>query len=194
MNKQIFVAITIVCVTMLALTAFADELDVQRSSDGTFSFKIGTVVLNEGSSLEREAVILNDPTCPIQINSASISLSYSREDRNFLYKGTSQIESLKSVQALELRHVLFDVFGQHLKNLSNFKVQDFEAGNSELSGEWRVYPEGDIGKFLSSVTFIVRVRLEDGTQWVADFEKLGTSLSSLELERKIEEKEACASS
>ena len=42
---------------------------------------------------------------------------------------------------------------------------------------------------LPNVTYISRVRYEDGTQWVADWEEIARELSKLQLEKLADAKE-----
>ncbi len=160
------------------------EYEIVRNNDGPFAFSISGVKLNEGSTLLRESILFNDPSCPVQLVSHSTGFSY--KDRGFRYTGTTALEVTAPASAVEVRTSLFDVFGQHMSNLSNSEPRDFAAGTIELNGEWRA-SDNDVSELLTSVTYIARVRLADGRQWIWSRDNLGIALKSLDLENAIDD-------
>ncbi len=95
----------------------------------------------------------------------STALDFDYEDRRFRYNLTSEINITSPVRAIEVRHVLFDLFGEHMKNLKNLEAKDLAAGGHSLSGQWNVLRENDLSEHLTTVTFISKVRLADGSVW-----------------------------
>ncbi len=156
--------------------------DIVRMSDGPFSFTISGIVVNEGSSLTRESILFNDPTCPIQLTKHSHSIKY--KDRSFRFVGNTEFQVAKNAKAIQIRTILYDVFGQHMQNLTNSEPRDFATGLTTVSGEW-LASENDIGELLTTVTYVARVRLADGTQWVFNTDNLQLALPTLNLENKI---------
>jgi len=75
-----------------------------------------------------------------------------------------------------------------MQNLANTEPKDFSVGEITVDGEWRA-SEHEITEFLTSVTYVARVRFEDGTQWVFNSDNLQMALSTLHLEKKIGEDE-----
>jgi hypothetical protein len=100
-------------------------------------------------------------------------------------RSTVGITISQTVMAMEVRHILFDVFGQHLGNLANKEAQDFGAGTATLDGTWKLYDD-NAARLLTTVTYVARVRLADGTQWVVNRDNLTAALETLHLEKKIE--------
>ncbi len=164
--------------------AFSAGYDIKRSDDGPFSFSISGIKLNEGSTLKRESILFNDKTCPVKILSHSTSILY--KDRGFRFSGKTKINVKKKIKAINIRTILFDIFGQHISNLSNTEAKDFSVGEASVNGAWRA-SENDIIELLTSVTYVSRVRYEDGTQWISNKDNLQLALSSLHLEKKIGE-------
>lgn len=159
---------------------------IERKPDGPFEFSISGVKINEGSSLKRESILFNDPAAPVQITSHATSIKY--EDRGFRFEGKTGVEVNQPIVAVQVRTILFDVFGQHMKNLGNTEPKDFAPGNGKLEGEWRAY-ENDITELLTTVTYVARVRLADGTQWIYNDKNLVLALASLNLEQEVGEQD-----
>jgi hypothetical protein len=179
MRKLILMA-----VLFFTTSANASGYKIDRDVDGPFAFTISGVKINEGSTLTRESILFNDPASPILINSHSTKVVY--KDRGFRFSGTTEIQLKSEVVAVQVRTILYDVFGQHMKNLANTQPKDLSPGSSTISGEWRAL-DNDITELLTTVTYVARVRLADGTQWVFDAKNLQLALSSLKLEQKIGE-------
>ena len=110
-----------------------------------------------------------------------------REDRSFRFNATTELKFKDEASALEIRHVLYDVFNQHMRNLSHLEAEDLSESTT-IKGIWRA-SDSDIREFLTTVSFVARVRLADGSQWVFDRESLSLALLSLDLERLTEDEE-----
>jgi hypothetical protein len=166
--------------------AFAADYDIKRMDDGQFAFSISGIKINEGSSLKRESILFNDKASPVTLASHNMSIVY--KDRGFQFKAITKLNVKKNIKALQVRTILYDVFGRHMKNLSNTETKDISAGEMSINGVWRAY-DNDASEFLTSVTYVARVRFENGTQWVFNKDNLHLALSSLKLEKKIGEDE-----
>ncbi len=160
-----------------------DEEDLQNQSY-EISTEADGPVISRGSSLIRESILFNAPSSPVQIISHSIGEKY--EDRRFVWEAETTINVDETIQAIQLRLMQYDVFGQHMQNLGNTEIRDLDSGKATFEGKWRAR-ETDVAHFLTSVTYVARVRFEDGTQWVYDEGKLVEALQKLDLEQKIEE-------
>ncbi|UTF58767.1 hypothetical protein [Gilvimarinus sp. DA14] len=169
---------------VFAVSTRAQSYEIERMEDGPFSFSISGVTVNEGSALIRESILFNDPTSPVELNSHSTEIVY--KDRSFRFSGTTELNVKRSIVAIQVRTILYDVFGQHMKNLANTEPKDFGEGVTRVNGEWRAF-ENDVSEMLTTVTYVARVRLSDGTQWVYDADNLQLALSTLDLEQKIGE-------
>ena len=82
---------------------------------------------------------------------------------------------------------LFDVFGDHMHNLSNTAAIDLVPGTQMLDGVWNMFQENDLSEHLTTVTYVARARLEDGSVWNADMLAISAALESLNLDREIDD-------
>jgi hypothetical protein len=180
--KVLRVLATLIAISAPALSA---PYEVKREVEGPFTFKLFGVDLNKGSSLQRESVLFNDPSCPVLVVKNAMTFDYA--DRQLRISSATELVLSQAVTALELRHILFDVFGQHMRNLSNTEAKDFSLGPSSLKGTWNLFDDNATSELLTTVTYISRVRLPDGTQWVFNSDNLTAALGTLHLEKKIED-------
>lgn len=171
---------------LVSLPALASDYDIIRMDDGPFSFEISGITINEGSSLMRESILFNDSSCPVQLSKHELSIKF--KDRDFHFAGRTTFSVSVPSTAVEIRTALFDVFGQHMHNFSNSEPRDMAPGNIAITGEWRTRGN-DVSELLTTVTYVARLRLADGTQWVFNRDNLQMALSSLDLENKIEDDE-----
>lgn len=171
-------------ILFFSISANAQVYEIERIPDGQFSFSISGIKVNEGSSLTRESILFNDPSSPVDLKTHSTEITF--KDRGFRFSGRTELNVQQPIVAIQVRTILYDVFGRHMKNLANTEPKDFSPGAASISGEWRA-TEHDITGMLTTVTYVARVRLADGTQWVFDAANLQLALSGLNLEQKIGE-------
>ncbi len=143
--------------------------------------------MNEGSTMQRESILLNIPSSPVAIRDSALKFDF--KDRRFRYNMATELVASSGVSAVEVRHLLFDVFGQHMKNLQNLEVTDLAAGSHKIDGTWNILRENDVNQHLTTVTYVSNARLQDGRIWKADFDQVRSVLGTLDLERIVEEEE-----
>lgn len=176
----------LIAAVMTASFSVSANYKINRSNDGGFMFELSGIKINEGSSLQRETIILNHPASGVELTSSNLKFSY--KDRSFYHQGKTTLKLSKNVTAIQVRHALYDVFGKHVNNLSNTEAKDMAAGEHTLDASWRA-PESHVSEVLTNVTYIARVRYEDGTQWVIDWEEISRELGKLQLEKLADAKE-----
>ncbi|MFY9821036.1 MAG: hypothetical protein WAM82_06625 [Thermoanaerobaculia bacterium] len=182
--KGVYLVLALALV-LASMPTLAATYEVKREQEGPFSFKIMGIEFNKGSSLRRESVLFNDPSCPVQLVKNAMAFNYA--DRRFTIGSTTNLTFGQPVMALEVRHILFDVLGRHMRNLANLEARDFAAEPASLSGTWNVFNDNDISELLTTVTYVSRARLADGTQWVFNSDNLTLALGTLHLEKKIDD-------
>jgi hypothetical protein len=167
----------------LAGPAAAGDYAVSRAADAPFAFpSIFGGTFNKGSSLVREAIVLNDPDSPVQIS--RVATRFELMKSNFALVAATDFTARAPVAAVSIRHVAFDVFGRHMENLAATDVTDRGAGAHSREARWNAL--GDlIPEMLTTVTYVARVRLADGTQWSADEGRLLAALGPLKLEPRL---------
>jgi hypothetical protein len=132
------------------------------------------------SSLRKQTVIANDPQCVVQLKSQHNRL-VSQSGLKHYTQTTMHVSA--PVAAIRLNVVVFDVFGVYRRTLvvdifEDFdgKTQPYTSDNKGFEVEW-----SSLWNDLTVLTYVKRVRLADGTQWVADVDSLSKTLTKAKL-------------
>jgi hypothetical protein len=162
-------------------------LDVTEIDGGNIANAEYGTVLHKNTSLHRKWYVLNDRTCPVQLSGAGvIPVSTSA----FLLKGDATTSA--AISAIEVVAVLFDLWGDHLMNIHMLKVTDLGANAtfplSDPDSKW-LADEHAIKEYLTSATYVRRVRLTDGTIWLADMAAVLHQITDAHLRASKEELE-----
>lgn len=140
----------------------ATAFSVSRADAGPARTELGYgIVVNKESSLHRQALTVHDTHIPGQIlGDAIVRTVYA--DREYDYKTSFNITATDALSAVEVRVILFDVFGARMKVLSATEVVDVRAGGSKtLEATWRAW-ENEVSEYLASLAFVARVRTQSG--------------------------------
>ncbi len=124
------------------------------------------IKVNRGSSLRRTWVVLNDPRSPVQLKGVGVLTRY-KSNGGYSYIPTGSLSAREAISAIEVRFLLFDVFGEHIKTLSGDEVTEILANKPfkvEEIGSWRAW-ESDVSALLTVVAFVGHVRTKTGTIW-----------------------------
>ncbi len=165
------------------------KLDVSSLDGGTVSTTLGYgITVNKGSSLHRQWFVINDPSWPISLAAAGINTTYSKE---FSFAPTGNITAKEAISAFEVRFMIFDVWGNHMKTLSGTELRDIAAGSPfqlASTGSWRAW-ENDVSHYLTSVGFVAHVRTSAGKAWSADTKAVFHEVEAVKLKLTQEQLE-----
>jgi hypothetical protein len=170
-------------VLVLPLHVNAQTITASVSDGGSVVTDLGyNIKVNKGSTLRRLWVVLNDGSCPVQLDGAGINTAYA--EREYRYSPTGRAKTSVAISALEVRYLLYDVFGRHMKTLSGTQVTDF-AARSEVAlsemGTWRAW-ENEVSELLTIVAFVAQVRTGDGKIWRYNDKAVGAELDRIQLQ------------
>jgi len=171
-------------VSALALpSTLLGQVSSSTSDGGSVVTDLGyNIRVNDGASLKRTWVILNDDAAPAKLNNVGIATSYN--DRSYTFSARGELGALEALSAVEIRVLLFDVFGNHMKTLSSTKVTDLALGDEILGenlGRWRGF-ENEVSEFLTSVSFIAHAHTMEGRVWRYDSEAIEQRLNEIQLQ------------
>lgn len=180
MQTRLYSALTALLLFLGNATAQAQGIQVTNLDGG--SVTIGIIDLNKGSSLRRWWVVLNDPSCPIQLENAGIETTYNERFHNCEFRATGSAKASKAVRAFEVRFVLYDVFGDYMTTLAATEVTDLASGAtySFRDVSWNA-PMSHASQLLKVVAFVARVRTEDSTIWRFDAKVISDELARIRL-------------
>lgn len=146
------------------------------------------IKLNERSSLHRKAYVINDSLAPLTLSDFTLSIGY--KDRSYVVRTAGTASVNDNVSALEIRILLFDVFGEHLKTLSATSIADRRTGTSILTGneDWSWFLSStEAQDAMTSVAFVARARQASGGIWNFDEAAIIGELKKLSIARSAEE-------
>lgn len=149
---------------------------------GTVVTELGYgVKVNKNSSLRRTFITFNDPACPVQLNLSGIKTVYG--DRSYSYKPVGTLTATEPISAIDVRFLLYDVFGDHIKTLGGTHLSDISPNNAfQLSevGSWRAW-ENEVSELLTVVSFVAQVRTQSGKLWRYNDKVIGEELNRVRL-------------
>lgn len=148
----------------------------------------GSVVdINEGSSLHYSWITLNDADAPIQIEDTGIVVTRILE--TFFSKGF--LVSSVPITAFEIRFVLYDIFGSHMKTLSATEVIDVATGEKFdfPNWGWGIYGN-EAHEIFTVAAFVAQVRTADGEVWRYDEDAIAEELVKIQIQTTTEDLES----
>ena len=168
--------ISIVTLTLLAALSNPTLAEnVTKVPGGSVKTDLGyDIVLNKESSLTREWITVHDNKIPADISGTAGVKTIYEAGRNYSsgnYRYTSEftITPTEALAAIEVRFLTFDIWGDHVRNLSITKIMDIPAGEAkQIGGKWNVYSENEVSEFYASIAYIAQVRTASGQVLKAD--------------------------
>lgn len=165
-------------------------LRVKELGGGSIVTDLGyRIQVNQGSSLQRRWFVINDPSCPVQLSGAGIRTAYrsSSIGGDYKYMATGLATTGEMITAFQVRYLLFDIWGEHTRTLSDTEVSDLKAQIAlKDTGSWSTW-ENEVSEFFTVVSFVSLVRRPDGTVWQYDPSSLLQHVEGIKV--KLTEKE-----
>ena len=146
----------------------------------------GNFHVNNDSTLRAKVFLLNDQFAGLVFTTSNFTFGY--EDRKNSISGVITGEVSKEIVALNYQVAVFDVYGDHIINLTAGDLKDYATGVFSDTAKWAVYDDDVLGA-LTFLVFVSKVRFRDGTVWRYDEKNLAAQLNKLRLtELKKDEK------
>ena len=171
-----------IMVILSTVIVYSQKIKVTDYDGGSVVTELGYgIKVNAQSTLMRSWVVFNDSGCPIQLGRSGIKTIYGDREYNFIPEGS--ISSNEKVAALDIRFLLYDIFGDHIKTIICTYVADIQTGVTiELKniGGWRAL-ENEISGLLTVVCFVAQVRTSTGIVWKFNTKLIDAELSKIKL-------------
>lgn len=126
-------------------------------------------IRNEESKLFREWIILDDPRMPLgfdveQTQGLNTGRYFNGHSHDILFRNrTYLVVRTEAICAFEVRHLTFDVWGNHFRTLTATEIADHAVASTiQLDHKWNLYSENEAWEFYASITYIARVRTAAG--------------------------------
>ena len=141
----------------LGQTASSETIKLEGSP---LAFDIGYgIIVNEGSTLQREALIVQDTRIPARI--VGFEVKTVLDERNWKYQIEYSVELDAAVSAIELRFIPFDIWGDKGTPLSATTILDINEGPWSNDGTWRL-SETDAVQHYAMIGYVAQVKTASG--------------------------------
>lgn len=174
--------ISIVFICLLFCSLSHAQITTSKVNGGSIVTKLSSnIKVNDGSTLTREWIVINDEKCPIQLKDVGINSIYISGD-GYKFKATGNLNTVEPITAYEIHHVLYDVFGGHLTSLNNIDIKDLNGliDLSQSLGGWDP-SENEVSEYLSCVSYVAAVRTSAGVIWRFKPELIKLELSKIQI-------------
>jgi hypothetical protein len=145
----------------------SDAQNITKKNGPGMYTAIGDYVFNTNSSLKRQWITIHSDIMPIKIND-TIGVIVSG-DKDLKYYSEYNLVAKEPIKAVEIRFLLFNIWGEHYKTLSATLIIDLGSDVGRVfESEWNTYSINDLSEFYASIAYIARARTAEGQVINAD--------------------------
>ena len=158
------------------------SLQVREEDGGSVAVRTASGILNQGSSLKRTWYVIDDQKAPAGLDHAGAFPRWTEKEGLQYFMPVGIVSPKEAISAVEVRYVLFDVWGQHLRTLAVTQLTDSSTHiDFRGSNKW-VALESEVSQLVTVVSFIARVRTAEGEVWSFDADRIVPHLRDLGLQ------------
>lgn len=178
-----------VTLTIVALFLYAQSFVGQNKSDtslqvreedgGSIAIHTANGLMNQDSSIKRRWCMIDDLNSPAGIDHAGIYPRFDEKENLQFLQPAGVVSPRQAISAIEVRYVLFDVWGQHLRTLSLTRLVDSSTHLDLRTGiNWPAL-DSEVSQLVVSVAFVARVRDSEGEVWTFDANRILPTIKNL---------------
>ena len=161
---QTYLGAVIVATALAGATGNAIAQEVIRASGGSIRTPLdyGNVV-NDASTLEREWIVINIPEVPATLHDPTGVKTVYITGGTYRYEAKFAFTAKEALVAVEIRFLVFDVWGKQSGLLSATYVEDIEKGAKVSKiGKWSLYSANEVQEHYASIGYVARARTKSG--------------------------------
>ncbi len=121
----------------------------------------GAFTLNNGSTLQRQWVTINDPAIPATFSRLTGATTRS-QGNSYTYFADIDFQVTAPLAAIQFNWILFDLWGRTMQVQTFTQVKDYPIGTQTFGFSWIASEARDVQRYFASITYIARVRTMDG--------------------------------
>jgi hypothetical protein len=143
------------------------------------------ICINKGATTKLVHHFLFNPAMPAVCSKVpEVETRYETSTRSstgqYLYKAGCSLIPDQAIDAYELKFVVFDIFGRHVRTLVAAAIRPIaEKDPFFVSGTWNLYSENEVGLHYMSVAYVSRLKLATGRVVVADDKAVAAAIRKL---------------
>ena len=172
---------SLITICVLYCLSSYSQITTSKVNGGSVVTKLSMgISVNTGSTLTRDWIVLNDEKCPVQLKDVGVNSVYGSSEYRFVPSGSLVLS--EQIVAYEIHHVLYDVFGSHIKSLNNMEITDLSGtvDLKKISGTWYA-TENEISEYFSCVSYVAAVRIATGVIWRFKPQLIKDELSKIQI-------------
>ena len=153
----------------------SNPISIRRISGGSIKTTLtSSICLNENSSIQREFITIDDDKSPASIVACVgvMTIYKGRTDYSvggYNYLSKYAISATEEIRAFELRFLVFNIWGEHIRTLSSTHIEDVSAGAVvNYDGEWNLFSESEASEHYASIAYIATIRTSSGRVYKMD--------------------------
>ena len=155
------------------------RMQVHEEDGGSVAVRTANGMLNQDSSLKRKWYAIDDKNSPVSLDHAGVFCRFDEKEKVQYLLPVGTVSPKQSVSAVEVRYLLFDVWGERFRTLSVTRLTD--SSTSIDLGDNRRWPvsQSEVSQFLTVVAFVARVQTEGGRIWKFDADRILAQIRAL---------------
>jgi hypothetical protein len=165
----------IAATALMFIAGWAHAQTATVAPGGAIRLPLGRgIVLNKESSIERIWITVQDSVMPVEFKDAvgiKTNHTFRGDVGDYEYSAILHLTARQPISAIEVRFMLFDIWGQNKRNLVVTEILDMAPGTTkEFNPKWGISSEGEAAQHYASIAYISRVRTKDGKVFAANGE------------------------
>ncbi len=165
----------------MALAQASDDgsLQVTEYDGGSVAVRTATGFLNQDSSIKRKWYVIDDLNAPVKLERAGVFPRLEEKENLHYMVPVATVAPKEAISAVEVRFVLFDVWGDRLRTLAVTRLTD-SSTHVELrpTDKWPAL-ETEASQLVTVLAFVARVRTAEGQVWTFDPPRVASRMLGL---------------
>jgi hypothetical protein len=155
-------------------------LQVREDDGGSVVVRTANGLMNQTSSLKRRWFAIDDSSSPVRLNRTGVFTHFDEKQQVPFFVTIGTASPKQAISAIEVRYLLFDVWGEHLRTLSLTRLTDSSTNVDLREAGWPAF-DSEAVKLVTVVAFVARVRTAESQVWTYDPERMLLQIQSLGL-------------
>jgi hypothetical protein len=153
-------------------------LQVGEYDGGSVAIRTATGFVNQDSSIKRKWYVIDDVNAPVRLEHAGVFPRLEEKENVQLLVPIGTVSPKQAISAVEVRYVLFDVWGERLRTMAVTRMSDSSTHVDLRTNEKFPALESEASQVVTVFAFVARVRTAEGQQWNFDGPRVTSRIAS----------------
>lgn len=153
-------------------------LETREEDGGSVAMHTASGMVNQESSLRRRWCVIDDTNAPAGLDHAGVWPRYDEQEKVQFLMSAGMVSPRQAISAIEVRYVMFDVWGQHLRTVALTRLVDSSTHvDLRTNTTWPAL-DSEVSQLVTVVAFVSRVRTADGEVWEFDPKRIAARMEA----------------